>query len=90
MSHSGNDQIIDAIRDEMEEEPVVKLLEQIETYGILRRKQGQAEGPGDWHMEPYDLRCDAEKLLKQIIDRVEGRRHNETALDYENPQAHRR
>lgn len=25
MSHSGNDQIIDAIRDEMEEEPVVKI-----------------------------------------------------------------
>ena len=49
---------------------IVKLLEQIETYGILRRKQGHAEGSGDWRMDPYDLRCDADKLLNKIAGEI--------------------
>ena len=49
----------------------MELTQEIEDYGILRQKQGQAEGPGDWSREPYDLRCDADALLKKIIKKVE-------------------
>lgn len=40
--------------------------EMIVKYGRLRQLQGQAEGPGDWVREPYDLRVDADELLEEI------------------------
>jgi hypothetical protein len=49
---------------------MMDLTREIEDYGVLRQKQGQAEGPGDWSREPYDLRCDADALLKEIIKKV--------------------
>jgi len=64
MSHSGNDQIIDAIRDEHYD--VDEIREMVVKFGRLRQLQGQAEGPGDWVREPYDLRVDADKLLDEI------------------------
>ena len=64
MSHSGNDQIIDAIRDEHHD--VDEIREMVVKFGRLRQLQGQAEGPGDWAREPYDLRVDAEKTFREI------------------------
>jgi len=64
MSHFGNDQIIDAIRDEHYD--VDEIREMVVKFGRLRQLQGQAEGPGDWVREPYDLRVDADKLLDEI------------------------
>ena len=63
MSHPGNDQIIDAIRDEYDAD---EIREMVVKFGRLRQLQGQAEGPGDWVREPYDLRVDADKLLDEI------------------------
>ena len=49
----------------------MKLLEEIEIYGLLRKKQGQAEGlPRGVYAEPYDLRCDADKLLNKIAGEI--------------------
>lgn len=55
----------------VQEENIMKvdnevIREMIVKYGRLRQLQGQAEGPGDWVREPYDLRVDADELLEEI------------------------
>lgn len=50
----------------------MKLTQEIRDYGILRRKQGQAEGlPYGVCIEAYDLMYDADTLLKEIVRKVE-------------------
>jgi hypothetical protein len=63
MSHPSNDQIIDAIRDGYDAD---EIREMIVKFGRLRQLQGQAEGPGGWVREPYDLRVEADKILDEI------------------------
>jgi|TARA_R110000751_G_scaffold105089_1_gene201033 hypothetical protein len=43
-----------------------EIREMIVKFGRLRQLQGQAEGPGDWHREPHDLRVEADKILDEI------------------------
>lgn len=62
---TDNDIPISDIRD------TSKIRDMVMKFGRYRQLQGQHEGPEDgWVKEPYDLRCEADDLLEDIMTLV--------------------